>query len=589
MPLFLICLLVFAAGIAIFLVARLLSSYPIVFFALIFLVASSVMAIMDGKMLLAIFWLAFSAVAVIASGLHFYKNIRGAFWWSLGAVAGMIVAAVPIEEESILAFVLPVAVFAVIGLLGSLLVPRLTHRDKNERKHRTNSDTLIGQRIKITKGASNGRPQRGLIGDVDWAVEPLMPYESFKVGDVVVITKIKGVTLLCTRDGKDYRQEEKQKRKEAAEKARIEAEQKRAKREAVKAAKRVEAEKEKAAREEAKAKRMEELRKIKAEREAERAKQEEELKKVHEDRLAAAKARKEELRKQREAEAARKAAEEANKPAKEEPKAEEPKKEEKPAEKPAKEEKKEKVVKEKKECFWSKLDKNERLYSLLSACILLICLIVIILCCIKAVRPAIIVIIFIFFILALAYLVTIFVLEVLRQKQPAEEVKEEPAPAVEEPKKEEPAPKKEKAEFVPFSVRMKEADPFLRDAYNELKAEVLSYGIKSRVSSTSDRFRLHKKEYVKMVIAGQFLKLYFALNPEDYKDTTYPFDDAGRMGAHKDTPFVFKIKSGLSIRRAKQLINDVASKDGLTQGEVVAHDYATDLEQLVADDEEETE
>ena len=82
-----------------------------------------------------------------------------------------------------------------------------------------------------------------------------------------------------------------------------------------------------------------------------------------------------------------------------------------------------------------------------------------------------------------------------------------------------------------------------------------------------------------MVIAGKYLKLYLALNPEDYKDTTYPFEDASRMGAHADTPFVFKIKSGLSVRRAKVLISDAAKKDELVQGEVVKHDHAADLKE----------
>ena len=108
---------------------------------------------------------------------------------------------------------------------------------------------------------------------------------------------------------------------------------------------------------------------------------------------------------------------------------------------------------------------------------------------------------------------------------------------------------------------------------------MLSYGIKSRVSSTGDTFRLHKKAYVKMVVAGKYLKLFLALNPEDYKDTTYPFEDASKLGTRKDTPFVFKIKSGLSIRRAKVLIGDAAKKDGLEQGEVVEHDHFADLQQ----------
>ena len=91
-----------------------------------------------------------------------------------------------------------------------------------------------------------------------------------------------------------------------------------------------------------------------------------------------------------------------------------------------------------------------------------------------------------------------------------------------------------------------------------------------------------------MVVAGKFLKLYLALNPEDYKDTTYPFEDASKLGTKKDTPFVFKIKSGLSIRRAKVLIADAAKKDNLEQGEVIPRDHFADLkEQAAAEGEEE--
>ena len=36
----------------------------------------------------------------------------------------------------------------------------------------------------------------------------------------------------------------------------------------------------------------------------------------------------------------------------------------------------------------------------------------------------------------------------------------------------------------------------------------------------------------------------------------------------REIPLVFKVKSGLSMRRAKQLIADVMAQDGLVQGEV---------------------
>jgi len=456
MSLFVICLLAVGAGILIALLGRLLASYPLAFFGLIIVVGAGVLAIVDERLFLGIFWLGFSLIAAISAGLNLYKNIRGAFWWCLGALLGLIAVAVTnpdqAEGDILLPLAIPLGIFLFVGLVGSLVMPRVMYRDKDERKHRTNIEPIIGQKLTVCKDKEGGHSQRGFLGDVDWAIEPFFPFESFKVGDVVKVNKIQGVTLLCVRDGKDYHEEQKKLR--AEEKA-----------------------------------------KRKAQEEAERA------------RRAAEKARKEAEKAE---EAARKAAEAAEKKAEEkkpEPVKEEPKKEEvKVIEAPKEEPKKE--------------------------------------------EPKVV-------------------------EQPKKEPKvEEPAPLPAP----EPAPEpKEKAEFVPFAVRLHAADDFLKEAYNELKSEVLSYGIKSRVSSTADTFRLHTKAYVKMVIAGKYLKLYLALDPNDYKDTTYPFDDASRMGAHKDTPFVFKIKSGLSVRRAKVLIADAAKKDNLIQGEVVKHDHVADV------------
>ena len=68
-----------------------------------------------------------------------------------------------------------------------------------------------------------------------------------------------------------------------------------------------------------------------------------------------------------------------------------------------------------------------------------------------------------------------------------------------------------------------------------------------------------------------------ALNPADYKDSTYPIGDASSKANRQDTPLVFKVKSDLSIRRAKTLIADCAAKDGLVQGEVVAYNHAKEV------------
>ena len=153
-----------------------------------------------------------------------------------------------------------------------------------------------------------------------------------------------------------------------------------------------------------------------------------------------------------------------------------------------------------------------------------------------------------------------------------------------------PAPVKEEKKpiiRIPFIERMLSADKEMQDNYNELKNEILSYGVNSRVSNGGDTFRLHRVTYIKLTIAGLSLKLYFALNPEDYKDSTIPVQDAGHKGIYAEIPLVFKVKSGLSMRRCKQLIQDVFEKNGFEQGEVKNINWVDELKKSPNDDSEE--
>lgn len=149
-------------------------------------------------------------------------------------------------------------------------------------------------------------------------------------------------------------------------------------------------------------------------------------------------------------------------------------------------------------------------------------------------------------------------------------VRPAPAPA--------PAPvAKPKIIRIPFEKRIATVDKTMKAHFNELKSDILAYGVKSRVSNSGDTFRLHTVTYVKITIAGKSLKLYLALNPKDYKDTTIPFSDASHKGIYKEIPFVFKVKSELSLRRAKQLIADAMAKGGLEQGRVEPHDWVKEI------------
>lgn len=168
----------------------------------------------------------------------------------------------------------------------------------------------------------------------------------------------------------------------------------------------------------------------------------------------------------------------------------------------------------------------------------------------------------------------------------AEEPVPAPTPAVapKEPEVVVPAPvaepaenAEEKAARIPFAERLMSLDDDVKEDYNELKAEALSYGLKSRLSISGDTFRLHTKTYLKIVVAGKGLKLYMALDPHDYKDSTIPVKDAGVKNLYKDIPLVFKVKSSLSVKRAKALIKDVCEKDGLQKQEIIPLNYVSQL------------
>jgi hypothetical protein len=130
---------------------------------------------------------------------------------------------------------------------------------------------------------------------------------------------------------------------------------------------------------------------------------------------------------------------------------------------------------------------------------------------------------------------------------------------------------------VPFPTRMNDAEKELKNNYNELKAEALSYGLKSRLSNSGDTFRLHTKAYLKITIAGKGLKLYYALDPKAYADSPIPVKDAGKKNLYKEIPAVFKVKSPLSVKRAKQLIAEVCAKDQLVQDKIEPNNFAAEM------------
>lgn len=118
---------------------------------------------------------------------------------------------------------------------------------------------------------------------------------------------------------------------------------------------------------------------------------------------------------------------------------------------------------------------------------------------------------------------------------------------------------------IPFEERLAESDKELRDIYKEVKEYAESYGLHSRIANSGESFRLHTICYLKITVAGKKLKLYYNLKPEDYKDSTIPLQDVSSKKIYEETPLAFKVKSGLSIRRSKDLIDEMMKKEGISK------------------------
>lgn len=109
---------------------------------------------------------------------------------------------------------------------------------------------------------------------------------------------------------------------------------------------------------------------------------------------------------------------------------------------------------------------------------------------------------------------------------------------------------------VSFETKLEKADKDLKEKYQLLKDELLSYGVKSRVSFNGDTFRLHKIQYAFITLRGKSIKLYLKLDPKKYKDSPMPIKDESGKKKYELTPAVIKVKSDLSLKRAIILIED---------------------------------
>ena len=100
-----------------------------------------------------------------------------------------------------------------------------------------------------------------------------------------------------------------------------------------------------------------------------------------------------------------------------------------------------------------------------------------------------------------------------------------------------------------------QSDDTVKSYYSELKNHILSYkGVKSRISWKFDSYNRGRDQLFKIKLRGKTICLYCALNPDDFDKSKY-HHEAIDAKIFEDVPMLVKIKSGLGLRKAKELVD----------------------------------
>ena len=131
-----------------------------------------------------------------------------------------------------------------------------------------------------------------------------------------------------------------------------------------------------------------------------------------------------------------------------------------------------------------------------------------------------------------------------------------------------------------FTANVIQGEDNVKEFYSELKNHLLSYkGVKSRISWKFDSYNRGRDQLVKLKIRGKTICMYIALDPNEFDKAKY-HHDAMDSKIFEDVPMLVKIKSGLGLRKAKELVDILMAKLGIELDEkaktvdyVAAHPY----------------
>ena len=114
-----------------------------------------------------------------------------------------------------------------------------------------------------------------------------------------------------------------------------------------------------------------------------------------------------------------------------------------------------------------------------------------------------------------------------------------------------------------YTARLIQADDAIKDFYNGIRNEVLSYiGVKERVSWNYHSFNVGRRQFAKINANTKSLILYLALDPGEVSEK-YNFRDVSEKKRYASVPVRYKITGSRSYRYALELLEQTAAKFAL--------------------------
>lgn len=108
------------------------------------------------------------------------------------------------------------------------------------------------------------------------------------------------------------------------------------------------------------------------------------------------------------------------------------------------------------------------------------------------------------------------------------------------------------------------AESDLKNNYNIIKNAILKYAkVRSRISANYESFRKGRKLLVRFNILGKTLRVYLALDPNEYPVTVYHQRDEESKRKYELVPMMLRVRSPRSVRNAVKLIDELMEKEGI--------------------------